>query len=660
MTKYVKSALSVVVVIILGILTATLSAPFLPVEWPSVASSLAGLVVVVLGIAASLSQIIGLSLRDVFDFEGRRAKRNIGLLLLNEIEDNHRGLEGGLVKQAFPVGQASWGLTVPLRSSEYRRFSDHPAVLGYPAGAVRTLRRYYDAIGLLNRRYGPPLPSAERIRVAQQFIEAEEQALQLGAWLADFLRERPLTVADAWLLAAATVLLVLDAAIVASILPGYRPVVPSLVDAPFVPTAGAALSSLSGICILAFLASRRSLALGSRIRLAALGGVAAILLTVLSVLTVWVFQQLQPPREIIILVTQIQGPEPAYYRVSDIIMNKLRSDLANVENVRVEYLTRSVSEGEGSDLARALGTRPFGSNNDAAIVIWGWYGVTETHVEVMLTFELLTKPPDTPQMQTGLLRIYEIVQINSFTLQTELSQEMIYLSALVAGLADYESQDYVAAEESFTVALSQPEGATQSLGREVVLTYRGLARQQQYRYEEAISDYTQAIAANPDYPDAWNNCGLAYAHLSVGAVDPELMYLQAKDNFNEAIRLAPKSADAYNNRGVLNYHFGLYQEAIRDFTEALRIEPGFPRAYSNRGAAQHALHEYEEAIADYTHAIRIDQSLSGAYLGRGLAHHDLSQYGQAIADLQSYLRLAPSEDEYSRKAAQRLIDEMRP
>jgi hypothetical protein len=159
-TKHLKPVLSVVAVIALSILTATLASRLLPVEWQPEASSLTGLLVLLLGTAASLSQIIGFSLRDALDSEGRTAKRNIAVLLLNEIERNNRRLEGDLVKEAFQVGKNSWGLTEPLQSSEYDRFGDESAVLGYPAEVVQTLRRYYDAIAVLKAGFGSRIGSS--------------------------------------------------------------------------------------------------------------------------------------------------------------------------------------------------------------------------------------------------------------------------------------------------------------------------------------------------------------------------------------------------------------------------------------------------------------------------------------------------------------------
>ena len=104
---------------------------------------------------------------------------------------------------------------------------------------------------------------------------------------------------------------------------------------------------------------------------------------------------------------------------------------------------------------------------------------------------------------------------------------------------------------------------------------------------------------------------------------------------------------------------GEYQKAIADYAEAIRLDPNFPKAYNNRGAAYLDLGEYEDAIADHTEALRIDRNYYPAYHGRGLAYHDLGDYEQAIADFESYLGLAPPDDEPRRARAQRLIDEMR-
>jgi len=423
------------------------------------------------------------------------------------------------------------------------------------------------------------------------------------------------------------------------------------------------------VCFVLYRRVRRSAVLDSkgspieraqsqRARIAALTGMVAIPLAGFLTLAGWGSFQLQPHDEVTILVTQIDGPDPERYGVTETVLHNLRSQLFGLERVRVQYLARAISESEGSQVAEALGARPFGVRNDATVVIWGWYRCTRTHVQVMLRFELLQDTADAPPIQTGKLTTHEIAEMDSFTVQTRLSERMVYLTAFVAGLANYAHGDYQAAEESYDTALSHLDAGSQALGREVILLHRGLARYQQGEYHDARADFTTAIQTNPQYADAWNNRGLVYSDLSVGAMDPEIWYLQARADYNRAILLAPDCVDAYSNRGVLYSRYGLDDYAIEDFSKAMDIDPSFAPAYHNRASVYSYLADYERAISDYTQAIRIDKGLSLAYLGRGLAYRQIGDAERAKADLQSYIKLSSPDEWWRRDLARDVVHDI--
>ena len=61
------------------------------------------------------------------------------------------------------------------------------------------------------------------------------------------------------------------------------------------------------------------------------------------------------------------------------------------------------------------------------------------------------------------------------------------------------------------------------------------------RYNNAIVDYTKAIALNPKYSTAYNGRGNTY--FKMGAYD------KAITDLNKAIALSPRIATSYSNRG---------------------------------------------------------------------------------------------------------------
>ena len=127
-----------------------------------------------------------------------------------------------------------------------------------------------------------------------------------------------------------------------------------------------------------------------------------------------------------------------------------------------------------------------------------------------------------------------------------------------------------------------------------------LARGDQYSdlkdYDHAIADYSEAIRLKPDYAEAYNNRGLAFALSSKRSL------ASAIADYSQAIQLRPEYVYAYNNRGVAYMASGQPDAALRDFNRALQLQPNFPQAYSNRGNAFYRQGRIDLAIADFYYA----------------------------------------------------------
>jgi tetratricopeptide (TPR) repeat protein len=65
----------------------------------------------------------------------------------------------------------------------------------------------------------------------------------------------------------------------------------------------------------------------------------------------------------------------------------------------------------------------------------------------------------------------------------------------------------------------------------------------QGEFPQAIALYTQAIALDADFAEAYNNRGLAYEAMGE--------YARALDDYEKALTLSPHDAQAYENRGTL-------------------------------------------------------------------------------------------------------------
>ncbi len=150
--------------------------------------------------------------------------------------------------------------------------------------------------------------------------------------------------------------------------------------------------------------------------------------------------------------------------------------------------------------------------------------------------------------------------------------------------------------------------------------------------DQAIADYTNAIAANPMLVVAYFNRGYVYA-------SGKGWYQRAIFDYNRAIELDSTYAKAFNNRGVAYNNIGMYDQAICDYTQAIDIDNKYAKAYNNRGATFNKLGMYDDAIADYDEAIKIKPRYAEAYNNRGVAYKHKAQYDQAISDFDTALEI---------------------
>ena len=109
---------------------------------------------------------------------------------------------------------------------------------------------------------------------------------------------------------------------------------------------------------------------------------------------------------------------------------------------------------------------------------------------------------------------------------------------------------------------------------------------------------------------AYNNRGNAY--------NAKGLYDQAISDFNQAIALTPDDAVAYNGRGLAYYYKKLYDQAIADHTKAITLKPDYAVAYYNRGNAYYSKGLRDQAIADLRAALNLNPQMKEAQDGMKL------------------------------------------
>ena len=153
-------------------------------------------------------------------------------------------------------------------------------------------------------------------------------------------------------------------------------------------------------------------------------------------------------------------------------------------------------------------------------------------------------------------------------------------------------------------------------------------------YAEAISNYNISIKLNPNYPNSYNNKGIALAE--------KHNYSEAILNYDEAIRLKKDYFDAYLNKGISLYKLKKFDLAIKYFKLLIQIKPSEPKIYNNLGNIYKSLKRYEEAIAAYDQAIKINKGFLEAMNNKSDVLHSQKKYDQALIILNKIFKINPN------------------
>jgi tetratricopeptide (TPR) repeat protein len=195
--------------------------------------------------------------------------------------------------------------------------------------------------------------------------------------------------------------------------------------------------------------------------------------------------------------------------------------------------------------------------------------------------------------------------------------------------------------------------------------------------DRGIQEYTNAIALNPDYAEAYNNRGIAYYNRGLDTSD-QGQFEQAVKDFRKVIVLKPGSYSAYFAQGAIYIYQEEYDKAIGELNKAIAMDPDedvayvgrgfiymqekskYPAkavadfskviarggiwsaiAYSNRGGVLLDEKQYDKAMDDFNKAMELSPRNAKAYLGRGLTLAFKKQFSRAIEDLNRAIDLNP-------------------
>ncbi|MEA5597597.1 tetratricopeptide repeat protein [Rivularia sp. UHCC 0363] len=232
------------------------------------------------------------------------------------------------------------------------------------------------------------------------------------------------------------------------------------------------------------------------------------------------------------------------------------------------------------------------------------------------------------------------------------------------GRTAYKGQKYEEAITNFAQAIQKNPDDSKAY------VNRGNSHYNLKEYEAALSDYTHAVTLNPSEVKAFVNRGNVRYMLAEYSSDPDKEYKLAIDDYNQALRIDRDEVEAYIRRGIVRSQIAKfsgdsqkdYLRAIADFNQALQIESSRPEAFYQRGLVRYQLaqyssnfeQEYKKALEDFNLALQLNSKLPKVYLKRGLVRYELAQYGgdesnmyrqQAMEDLQKAAKISLEQDD---------------
>ncbi|HUU01293.1 MAG TPA: tetratricopeptide repeat protein [Myxococcota bacterium] len=298
--------------------------------------------------------------------------------------------------------------------------------------------------------------------------------------------------------------------------------------------------------------------------------------------------------KVIVLVSSIDGPKQNNYRVTENVLSRLHIATNQFKDMEVEFLDETISEKEGSVVAREKGMQ-----QKASIVIWGWYGVSREMVKLSVYLEFLL---ELRHMHNRRMLDWTraIKLLDSYKIQEDLSRVISFVTLSTVGMARYAADDYDGSVEYITKALEYSQGKELFLEKGTLYFYRANSFQTKGDYDLAISDYDHALELVPNMAEALNNRGLAYANKG--------NHKRCINDLNKAIQLKPDYSVAYYNRAISYDELCNIGKAIDDLNKSIIINPNYAEAYSNRALAFIENGNYKKALNDCQKAMLLSVS----------------------------------------------------
>ena len=191
-------------------------------------------------------------------------------------------------------------------------------------------------------------------------------------------------------------------------------------------------------------------------------------------------------------------------------------------------MKKTITEQQGSEIALLEG-----ENHYADLVVWGWYGVTDTGAILQLRLENLNSQIGYPLGIEKSIRVKAHPQeLDDYILQQQIAGNVVYLVNLLVSVQYTNSGNFEEAIEWIERATSGTYTPGSIASESETLFYSGNVYSELGNFDDAIIDFTQAIEIDTTNFESYYGRGSAYLEIK--------QYELAIHDFDKAIALNPQ------------------------------------------------------------------------------------------------------------------------
>lgn len=339
-----------------------------------------------------------------------------------------------------------------------------------------------------------------------------------------------------------------------------------------------------------------------------------------------------------ILVATFDETDQTSYRVTDVILTNLKSALSNYPETEVVATDRVITEKDGSETAIEIGEL-----YEASIVIWGWHGLTEQSIPVGIHFDIVpastaVTPGSCAASSTQVLNARPS-ELNDLTLQTDISNELSFVTLFTFGLSRFRENDWLEAIDIFNDAINYFDPTTHLAGtthgsgvlvnQDLLYAYRSMA------YFE-LGDYDSALADLEKINQTRSND--IYFQYNFGRIFLKKQEFQSAINqLTLAIENNPQKelASLYFLRATAYNNLGMFDNANEDFKTAFNLD--------DQNVSRYMIDDLptQDALSYITNHIEENPKDFSAYYLRGVVNNRMGNVDAALQDYDNALDINP-------------------